>query len=141
MTHVTPAVFVYRTHEFLSVFVQTKLGPGPQTPDARSVDATQQPVVGRENDEEQRARNAAGERLSGHAVGDRIISGHIRHDRRQEHFAVLVRSVLLRAHHVRHWTASKCRAISPIANWTPTTIMVVGRRECYSGPDNEVGRQ
>lgn len=68
------------------------------------MDATQQSVSRREDDEEQRARDAAGERLSGHASGHRTIPGHVRHDRRQEHFALLVRSVLLRPHHVRHRT-------------------------------------
>jgi len=70
------------------------------------MDAAQQSVHGREDDEEQRAGDAAGERIPGHAFSDRTVSGHVRHDRRQEHLAVLVRPVLFRAHHVWHWTTS-----------------------------------
>jgi len=70
------------------------------------MDAAQQSVHGREDDEEQRTGYAAGERIPGHALGDRIVSGHVRHDRRQEHLTVLVRSLLFRAHYVWHWTTS-----------------------------------
>jgi len=70
------------------------------------MDAAQQSASGRENDEEQRAGYAAGERIPGNALGYRTVSGHVRHDRRQEHLAVLVGPVLFRAHHVRNWTTS-----------------------------------
>lgn len=96
----------FRTDEFLYVSVQTEFRSGPQTPDASAVDAAQQPVFGRKDDEEQRAGDAAGERIPGHAIGHRTVSGHVRHDRRQEHLTVLVRPVLFRVHHVRHRTAS-----------------------------------
>lgn len=70
------------------------------------MDAAQQSVHGREDDEEQRTGDAAGERIPGHALGNRTVSCHVCHDRCQEHLTVLVRPVLFRAHHVRHWTAS-----------------------------------
>lgn len=111
----------YRAHEFLYILVQTKLCPSAQTPDAGAVDAAQQPAVGRKDDEEQRAGHAAGERISGHAIGHRTVPGDVRHDRREKHITVLVRPVLFRAHHVRYRATSK---------WLPTYFGQSGETIC-----------
>jgi len=90
------------------------------------MDAAQQSASRREDDEEQRAGNAAGERIPGHAIGHRTVSGHVRHDRRQEHLAVLVCPVLLRAHHVRHWSTGTFSNTNVQYNNKYRTIINIG---------------